>query len=54
MTSAVRDAANGAEFAAAVRDRYGFEGGDALRRRGGAADLARRDGHARTAGGPCW
>jgi exopolyphosphatase / guanosine-5'-triphosphate,3'-diphosphate pyrophosphatase len=25
MTSAVRDAANGAEFAAAVRDRYGFE-----------------------------
>jgi exopolyphosphatase/guanosine-5'-triphosphate,3'-diphosphate pyrophosphatase len=26
MTSAVRDAANGAEFAAAVRDRYGLEG----------------------------
>ena len=26
MTSAVRDAANGAEFAAAVRDRYGFAG----------------------------
>jgi exopolyphosphatase/guanosine-5'-triphosphate,3'-diphosphate pyrophosphatase len=26
MTSAVRDAANGAEFAAAVRDRFGLEG----------------------------
>jgi exopolyphosphatase / guanosine-5'-triphosphate,3'-diphosphate pyrophosphatase len=26
MTSAVRDASNGAEFAAAVRDRYGLEG----------------------------
>ncbi len=26
MTSAVRDAANGAQFAAAVRDRYGLEG----------------------------
>jgi exopolyphosphatase/guanosine-5'-triphosphate,3'-diphosphate pyrophosphatase len=26
MTSAVRDAANGAEFAAAVRERYGLEG----------------------------
>ena len=26
MTSAVRDAANGADFAAAVRDRYGLEG----------------------------
>jgi exopolyphosphatase / guanosine-5'-triphosphate,3'-diphosphate pyrophosphatase len=26
MTSAVRDAANGAEFAAAVRDRYGLDG----------------------------
>ncbi len=26
MTSAVRDAANGAEFATAVRDRYGLEG----------------------------
>jgi exopolyphosphatase/guanosine-5'-triphosphate,3'-diphosphate pyrophosphatase len=26
MTSAVRDAANGAEFSAAVRDRFGFEG----------------------------
>jgi exopolyphosphatase/guanosine-5'-triphosphate,3'-diphosphate pyrophosphatase len=26
MTSAVRDAANGAEFAATVRDRYGLEG----------------------------
>ena len=25
MTSAVRDAANGAEFAAAVRERYGLE-----------------------------
>ena len=25
MTSAVRDAANGAEFAATVRDRYGLE-----------------------------
>jgi exopolyphosphatase / guanosine-5'-triphosphate,3'-diphosphate pyrophosphatase len=26
MTSAVRDAANGAQFSAAVRDRFGFEG----------------------------
>ena len=26
MTSAVRDAANGGEFAAAVRERYGLDG----------------------------
>ena len=26
MTSAVRDASNGAQFAATVRDRYGLEG----------------------------
>jgi exopolyphosphatase/guanosine-5'-triphosphate,3'-diphosphate pyrophosphatase len=33
MTSAVRDAANGAELSAAVRERYGLEGRSAATRR---------------------
>ena len=52
MTSAVRDAANGAEFAATVRERYGLDGRTMSRRRGGAAHLPRRDGRARDAATP--
>ena len=42
LTSAVRDAANGAAFATAVRERYGLDARTLERRRGGAPDLPRR------------
>ena len=47
MTSAVRDAANGAEFARAVARALRPRRSHAHRRRGGAADLPRRDRRAR-------
>ena len=47
MTSAVRDAANGAAFAAQVNDALGFPAAHAERRRGGAAHVRRRDLRAR-------
>ena len=47
MTSAVRDAANGAEFAADGARALRARGRDALRRRGGAADVPRRHRRAR-------
>ena len=43
LTSAVRDARNGADFAAQVRARSGRGRPHDLRRRGGAADLPRGD-----------
>ena len=53
MTSAVRDAANGAEFAGAVRDATGSRP-RRCRRRGGAADFARRDRAPAAATTTCW
>ena len=49
MTSAVRDAANGAEFSAAVQDAVRARGTNPERRRGGRVHLRRRD--RRAAGG---
>ena len=43
LTSAVRDAADGAAFAAAAGARLGLDGAHAERRRGGGADVRRRD-----------
>ncbi len=43
LTSAVRDAANGADFAARVREEYRPRRARAERRRRGAADVPRRD-----------
>ncbi len=43
MTSAVRDAANGAEFSAAVRERFGLEGRTLSGDAGGRVHLRRRD-----------